>query len=69
MSTKTVRVWDGCRVVGLLSVGQDGGSSFSGGVGGAENSGVVDIEIDPWRGLIVDHSTRNSPVGFREPQE
>lgn len=61
----TIRIWDGPRVVALVSVGK-AGSSYSGPSGGAENSTAVDIEIDPWAGLIVDHSTRNSPVSYRE---
>jgi hypothetical protein len=36
-------------------------------VGGAQNSSNPQIEIDPWAGLIVDHSVRfASPVPFRE---
>lgn len=69
MASKTIRIWNGCAVVGLISVGQDGGSTFSGKTGGAHDSGSVDIEIDPWAGLIVDHSVRRSPVCFRDPEE
>lgn len=62
---KTIRVWHGCKVVGLVSF-SDTGSSHTGAVGGAANSTVVDIEIDPWAGLIVDHATRMSPCGYRD---
>ncbi len=64
---KTIRIWNGCKVVQVVTVGE-GSSSTIGAVGGAGNSGVVDIEIDPWAGLIVDHSVRRSPVDFREQE-
>jgi hypothetical protein len=67
--TKTIRIWDGCRVVGLISIGQDGGSVFQGATGGAENSSKPDIEIDPWAGLIVDHDTRLGPRCYKEVEE
>ena len=67
VSEKTIRIWDGCRVVQVISVSGTGNSSI-GAVGGAGNSTKVDIEIDPWAGLIVDHSVRNPPVFFREEQ-
>jgi hypothetical protein len=63
--SKVIRVWHGCRVVALVSV-SDTGSTHQGAVGGAGNSTPVDIEIDPWAGLSVDHSARRSPVDFRE---
>lgn len=64
-----IRVWHGCRVIAMLSVGEDGGSSLVTDVGGAGNSSNPTIEIDPWAGLIVDHETRNSPMAWREPEE
>lgn len=69
MTTKTIRIWNGCQVVGLLSVGQDGGSAFQGPTGGASNSSKPDVEIDPWAGLIVDHSSRMSPCAYKEVEE
>lgn len=66
--TKTIRIWDGCKVVQLITVNQVGGST-SQVAGGAENSSRVDIELDPFAGLIVDHSAPNSPIYFREAQE
>jgi hypothetical protein len=66
MSSKTIRIWDGCKVVGLLTVGQSGGSAFQGPTGGAANSSKPDVEIDPWAGLIVDHDTRMSPRCYKE---
>lgn len=68
MSTKVLRIWSGCAVVGVFSVNQDGGSVSLGRVGGAGTSTKVDIEIDPWAGLIVDHSTDNPPQAYREDQ-
>lgn len=65
---KTIRIWRGCTVVNLISISDNGSISWSGPVGGAENSGKVDIELDPWAGLIVDHSTSNPPMDFREEQ-
>lgn len=64
---KTIRIWNGCKVVLLLTVSDAGGYSTSGAVGGAANSAQADIDLDPWAGLIVDHSTENPPVGYREP--
>lgn len=69
MSQKVIRVWDGCKVVQVISVEQNGTTSSMGAVGGAHNSVLVDIEIDPWAGLIVDHGTRNPPLAWREEQE
>lgn len=64
---KTIRVWDGSKVVCVLSVGQESSCYIcSGASGGAENSTQVDIEIDPFKGFIVDHSVKRSPVDFRE---
>jgi hypothetical protein len=63
---KTLRIWHGCKVVLLLSVGESGYSTM-GATGGAGNSTKVDIEIDPWAGLIVDHGVRNPPVSYRDP--
>ncbi|HYD28913.1 hypothetical protein [Brevundimonas sp.] len=66
---KVIRIWDGCRVVQVVAVRRDG-SSVMGATGGAHNSTEVDIELDPWAGLIVDHSVpQNPPYGFREVSE
>lgn len=68
--TKTIRIWSGNRVIQVVSVGQDGGSSTIGAVGGAGNSTQVDIELDPWAGLIVDHRAPHPhPVSIREEDE
>ena len=64
---KTFRVWNGCKVVGLLTVTAES-STFSGATGAAADSTPVDIEIDPWAGLIVDHGVHRSPVNFREKE-
>jgi hypothetical protein len=61
----TIRIWDGCKVVAVVTVSRTG-SSHIGGVGGAENSTPVDVEIDPWKGLIVDNGAQNSPKAYRE---
>jgi hypothetical protein len=50
----SIRIWRGVRVCMLLTVGADGNSSM-GAVGGAGNSTQVDIELDPWAGLITDN--------------
>jgi len=63
---KTVRIWHGCKVVLLLSVDESGGYSTMGAAGGAANSTQVDIEIDPWAGLLVENGTGNSPVVYRD---
>lgn len=65
---KVIRIWHGCKVVQVVAVA-DGSSSVLGPVGGAGNSIAVDIEIDPWAGLIVDHNVRRSPVDFREVEQ
>jgi hypothetical protein len=64
---KTIRVWNGATVVALIDVDANG-ITAQGAVGAAADSTKVDIEIDPWAGLIVDHSTRKSPVNDREEQ-
>jgi len=66
---KTIRIWNGCKVAALIDVDESGGVTASGPTSGAHNSARVDIEIDPWAGLIVDHSVRRSPVDFRTPEE
>lgn len=63
--SKTIRVWDGCRVVQVITVSSTGSATL-GAVGGAHNSTNPDIEIDPWAGLIVDHSVKGAPASFRE---
>lgn len=60
-----IRVWDGCTVKYVLDVGRDGSSASLGGAGGASNSTKVDIEIDPWAGLIVDHRVAGGPVPWQ----
>ncbi len=65
--SKTIRIWNGCKVVAVISVAADS-HSVVGNVGGAANSGKVDIELDPFAGLIVDHSANRSPVDFREAE-
>lgn len=65
----TIRVWHGCRVVGVFGV-TDTGSFSIGAVGGAGNSTPVDIEIDPWENLVVDHRVEHPvPVSIREDPE
>ena len=64
----TIRIWKGAHVVQVISVSETGSSTI-GAVGGAENSTLADIEIDPWKGLIVDHDTRNGPLNWRAEQE
>lgn len=66
---KTIRIWNGNRVVQVVTVHEGGGSSCIGAVGGASDSTKVDIDIDPWAGLIVDYSANRSPVDFREVEE
>jgi hypothetical protein len=66
---KTIRIWNGCTVVGVVSVGTDGTFSTSGPVGGAENAGRADIEIDPWRGYVVEHEARTGVVSIRDVGE
>lgn len=61
----TIRIWNGPVVAGVFTVSGTGTSS-PGIVGGAENSCKVDIELDPWRGLIVDHTAEHPiPVAIR----
>jgi hypothetical protein len=62
---KTIRIWNGCKVVAILSVSESG-TTYRGAVGGAGNSAKPDIEIDPWEGLLVDHETRQSPIAWRD---
>jgi hypothetical protein len=63
---KTIRIWNGCKVVQVIGVHEDSGSSSLGAVGGAHNSTRIDIEIDPWAGLLVDHSMPGPPVMWRQ---
>jgi hypothetical protein len=64
----TIRIWHGPQVIQVVSVSTSG-SSTSGAVGGAEDSTKVDIELDPWAGLIVDNHDGGTPVSFRESAE
>lgn len=67
---KVIRIWDGCKVVQVISVDQNGGSSTLGATGGASNSTRVDIEVDPWKGYIVDHGVQyGGVVDFREVEK
>lgn len=49
----TIRIWKGCQVKMLFTIG-DNSSSTVGAVSGAECASQPDIELDPWAGLIVD---------------
>lgn len=63
--TLTIRVWKGNQVRAVVVLGPTGGT-FLGATGGADNSTKVDIELDPWRGLIVDHTAEHPiPVFIR----
>lgn len=65
MNSVTIRVWKGCVVREVLTV-SDTGMSSVGAVGGASNSTKVDIEIDPWNYLVVDHRVDHPvPVSIR----
>lgn len=62
----TIRIWNGCKVNMVLTVHNDGHTT-SGAVGGAECSTSVDIELDPWAGLIVDNRAEfPAPVLIKE---
>lgn len=62
----TIRVWNGPRVTAVLTVNPDG-MTVMGATGGAANSVHVDIELDPWANLIVDHRASHPvPVSIRE---
>ena len=66
MSEVTIRIWQGCVVRQVISL-RDTGSTTIGAVGGAGNSTKVDIELDPWAGLIVDNRIeKTAPVSIRE---
>lgn len=69
----SLRIWHGCTVVATFSV-DDHGYTATGAVGGAQNSGRPDIELDPWANLVVDHRAEYAtPVSIRyeesEPPE
>lgn len=65
----TIRIWDGCTVKAVFSIGETG-SSWNGSPSGAGNSTRPDIEFDPWAGLVVDHRQKfASPVSIWEDQE
>lgn len=69
MGSVTIRIWDGPTVCSVYSVSATGNSSI-GAVGGAGNSTRVDIELDPWAGLIVDHRAEYPhPVSIRRDDE
>lgn len=53
MADITIRIWNGCTVRQVISVSETGSTTL-GAVGGAHSSTEVDIELDPWAGLIVD---------------
>jgi hypothetical protein len=66
---KTIRIWHGCKVLNVVTVSKDGTTSMLGATGGAANSTRVDLDIDPFAGLIVDHSTDNPPVYYRTEEQ
>lgn len=60
----TLRVWNGCTVVGVLSLfesstGMTAAFEVS---GGAARSGRVDVEIDPWANVVVDRRVEHPSV-------
>jgi hypothetical protein len=64
---KTIRIWDGCKVLAVISVDQHGGFTSSGAVGGAGNGDRPEIELDPFAGLIVSQGNP-TPVAYNEPE-
>jgi hypothetical protein len=64
--TVAIRIWDGCVVRHVIIVGPTGSTSL-GAVGAAHHSTKVDIELDPWAGLVVDNRAENSfPMLLRD---
>jgi hypothetical protein len=60
----TIRIWEGCTVRHVVTIGPTGSASI-GAAGGAGNSTKVDIELDPWSGLVVDNRAQHpSPVSI-----
>jgi hypothetical protein len=65
-SSVTIRIWEGCNVRHVVTIGPSGSTSI-GAVGAAANSTTVDIELDPWAGLVVDNRAKYpSPVFIRD---
>lgn len=65
---RKIRIWNGSKVVQVVEVMPDGGSSVMGAVGGAHNATQIDIEIDPWAGLIHTRGVEGSPIYFATVQ-
>jgi hypothetical protein len=65
---KTIRIWDGCKVLGLVTVSQDGTWSSVTQAGGAENGARADVEIDPFKGFIVT-GYAPTPIAYTVPEE
>lgn len=63
---RVIRIWDGCKVLAVVEVDQAGGATFSGASGGAESGTPVNLEIDPFVGLLVEKETSPTPVPWRE---
>ena len=61
----TIRIWRGCRVLGLFFVGPTG-SGMHGAASPLDTSTAVDIELDPWAGRITVNGYPTAPVDIVE---
>lgn len=68
MSSKTIRVWNGATVLQVITVTEGGSSSMIGATGGAHHASQVDVEIDPFAGLIHTHEAPGAPIYYATVQ-
>lgn len=64
-----IRIWHGCKVAAVLTVDGEGNSTFLGATGAAANSTHIDIDLDPWAGLIVDRRAEHPRPAYIVPPE
>lgn len=68
MASKVIRIWNDCKVLAVLEVGDDA-TSFQARVGGAASALMPDVELDPFAGLIVAHGSTRSAVLYEDRDE
>lgn len=61
---KVIRIWRGEEAVGVLMIDPVSRSATYATGPGNSAGAIIDIELDPWAGVILDHATHKPAVSF-----
>lgn len=61
---KVIRIWNGEEAVGVLMIDPDSRSATYAIGPGRSAGATIDIDLDPWERVILDHATHKPAVSF-----